>query len=300
MQPPSTATTDDVALAERLEYWEYWNQRALVGLRCSSPAPDRFHARSTQRALDGSVLTRIQGSQHVVDRSVQRIAAVPKHSVFVNVLLGGTAFLYHAGGLRTLRAGDSFVHTTMTPYLLGFEHDMDLLIVDIDAQLAPEAWSRRTAPSPDIRTTSEASRRLARDGLRVLHDPRSGDDAHERLARHALGVMAGGSEAELARERALGLIRAGLGDPAFSVAALASAMHVSERQLRRWFSDQDRGPGAALLEERLQRARLVLRERADFTMSDVAAACGFGSASAFARAFRARFGASPSEFRDRG
>src|SRR5437868_5971340 len=50
---------------------------------------------------------------------------------------------------------------------------------------------------------------------------------------------------------------------------------------------------------RLERAAQMLVFHPDRTISDIAMACGFSSASAFARAFRPAFGESASEWRNR-
>ncbi|EZP42997.1 AraC family transcriptional regulator [Micrococcus luteus] len=168
VEAPIEASTETVAAADRLEYWENWNQSSLVGLRCSSPTPERFTARSSQLRFPDGVLTRIQGSQHIVDRNERNIQEIPKDSIFVNVLLRGQAFLMDSSGMRLLRAGDSFVHTTMTPYLLGFDRDMDLLIVDVNPERAPEHWRNGADTSPRIHAPSLASRALAQEGLAAL------------------------------------------------------------------------------------------------------------------------------------
>lgn len=87
-------------------------------------------------------------------------------------------------------------------------------------------------------------------------------------------------------------------DPAFDAAALASAVTLSERQLQRKLKAlTGLAPGECLRDYRLQCAheRLVAGERA----GEVAVACGFASASHFAACFRARFGCTPGEARER-
>jgi AraC family transcriptional regulator, glycine betaine-responsive activator len=84
------------------------------------------------------------------------------------------------------------------------------------------------------------------------------------------------------------------------VAALARAAGVGPRELHRRFHAQlGTSPSAYYAELRLFLARRLL-EHTDHPVSRVAVMSGFGSGSAFARAFRARFGVAPSSVRRAG
>ena len=82
-----------------------------------------------------------------------------------------------------------------------------------------------------------------------------------------------------------------------AVAAIAARAGVGVRELLRRFRVKlGTSPKAYYADLRLALARRLL-EHTERSVSDIALACGFGSGSAFARAFRARFAASPSEIR---
>lgn len=81
---------------------------------------------------------------------------------------------------------------------------------------------------------------------------------------------------------------------------IAAAAGVGPRQLERLFrAHLGRSPGAEYLRLRLQRARGLLRQ-SDLGVTEIAVACGFASASHFARAYRRRFGLPPREERRSG
>lgn len=310
-----TTTTELVDRPERLEFWESWNRRALVGLHCSSPVPDAFRASSTQLSVDGTTVTRIQASPHAVDRNQQSIAATPKHSVFVSVLAAGTGFVFHAGGLRSVRAGDVLMYSTMQPYLLGFGQDMDLLIVDVDLVTVCDEWGvdpRSTAPRvvPASATTSAfASALLSRFTAAPPTDaaPGGGDErdvsGHDRgvsgemLRRACRGFLAGRTPADELYDRACERIAATACDPDVTASSLAVSLHVSERHLRRVFAEHGDRPSTRLLDERLGRAFGLVLDSPALTIADVATRTGFGSPSSFTRAFGARYGRSPSDVR---
>lgn len=87
-------------------------------------------------------------------------------------------------------------------------------------------------------------------------------------------------------------------DHAWTPAAVAERLSMSEATLRRRL----RGEGATLrgllLTERMNAARLILAER-DADVADAVAATGYASRSHFARHFQQAFGMSPSAARDR-
>lgn len=79
-----------------------------------------------------------------------------------------------------------------------------------------------------------------------------------------------------------------------SLHEIAKAVSLSNRQLERLFHDKlGKPPSRYYLELRLQRARLLLTQTS-MTVLQVAVACGFSSASHFARCYRAQFGHTPS------
>ena len=93
--------------------------------------------------------------------------------------------------------------------------------------------------------------------------------------------------------------RLGALDAAAQAAAIADRIGFSPRELqRRFVASLGTSPKKYYLELQLVLARRLL-EHADMPVVEIAAGCGFASGSAFARAFRARFGINPSDFRQR-
>ena len=82
-----------------------------------------------------------------------------------------------------------------------------------------------------------------------------------------------------------------------AIEAVAARAGVGVRELLRRFTVKlGTSPKAYYADLRLTLGRRLL-EHTERSVSDIALTCGFGSGSAFARAFRARFGASPSDMR---
>ena len=97
-------------------------------------------------------------------------------------------------------------------------------------------------------------------------------------------------------------IHARLGDAALSLETIARLHHTTPRQVQRLFARQGTCFSDYLREARMQRARARLanpRER-HHRVLQIALDCGFDDIPAFSRAFRRRFGMTPSEAREAG
>ncbi|MDB5459359.1 MAG: hypothetical protein JWO72_1100 [Caulobacteraceae bacterium] len=98
----------------------------------------------------------------------------------------------------------------------------------------------------------------------------------------------------LQRERAKAFIEQHLASPSLSPGEVADAVHMSRSALYRLFPES-RGVGRYILEARLNRAWLLLSGDAGAPrISQVAYRTGFLSEAHFCRAFRRKFGLSPS------
>lgn len=85
-------------------------------------------------------------------------------------------------------------------------------------------------------------------------------------------------------------------DHAWSTAAIAASLSMSESTLRRRLRDENHSLRALLLAERMQAAYLILSDR-DADVADAIAATGYASRSHFSRHFRDAFGQAPSTVR---
>jgi len=106
------------------------------------------------------------------------------------------------------------------------------------------------------------------------------------LLEEAFADRLGARSAGAARlhRRALDAIALQAADPDFSTAALARALAVSDRHLRRIFEQEGSTPTGALREARLARARALLSTDAPLPSHEVARLAGFRSSRALRRA----------------
>jgi len=107
------------------------------------------------------------------------------------------------------------------------------------------------------------------------------------------------SQTQSVAERAASLIEERLRDTSFTVESLAQHLQISPSQLNRIFRREYNSSVMAFVQERrLEHARQLLAE-SSFSITQVSTHCGYGSASAFIKAFTRKHGLTPVQFRQR-
>ncbi len=90
-----------------------------------------------------------------------------------------------------------------------------------------------------------------------------------------------------------------LSDPKLAAPAVAARLGITPRYLRKLLEETGKSFSEHLLDKRLESAAALLREpqRSGAQIAAIAYACGFGDLSYFNRAFRRRYGLTPSDMR---
>jgi AraC-like DNA-binding protein len=120
----------------------------------------------------------------------------------------------------------------------------------------------------------------------------AGGDAHRRAERQGAGAV---RRAAILRE-----IKVFMSDPNLGAATVAARLGISPRYLRMLLEETGRSFCEHLLDRRLDRAAAVLRDPAQRhrKIAEIVFTCGFGDLSYFNRAFRRRYGVTPSDIRE--
>lgn len=141
---------------------------------------------------------------------------------------------------------------------------------------------------PDASLASVSSRHICDLAILIIG---AGGDAAELATRHGLRA------ARLDAIKAY--MTAHLGCRDLTIDRVAARHGLTRRYVQRLFETQGTNFSADLLEQRLCRAHALLRQpqAGGAAISLVAYQCGFGEVSYFNRAFRKRFGATPSDVR---
>jgi AraC-like DNA-binding protein len=310
----SQATTEHVAPAERIHYWEDYNRKALVALSCTSYSEQGLLARQTNIELGELRLAEIAGNAHAIERSPQTVRSAPKDSVFATLLLKGEAVFLHENGCLAATAGELIVYDTRRPYLFGFSSSMRQILVDVPHNLFTQACVGGGLPGPMLlgRGTAREGALVAALGSQlgrlaalrgVPHGPADAEATVLDLLRQLAEERTGGRPVPDAYRSQLivaeSYIDRHLHDPRLDPAQVAAFMGISVRHLGRIFESTGRTPARHIMELRVVRAHQELTGPGarETRISDVAHRWGFSSQAHFARLFRSRFGITPSEAR---
>jgi len=221
----------------------------------------------------------------------------------------------HAGG-RDFSAGDAHVWRSDTPITCDVGGAFSALMISLPGQLAqavggfdgvlraggiaasvPELRLLATyarAALDELPLMSMEARRLCVSHINDLALAAFCAVADDGAIRHSSGIRA----ARLAAIKSD--IRAHLTEPDLTVSWITRRHRISARYLRDLFAAEETSFTAFLTDQRLVLARRYLGDprRARLSIAEIAYEAGFGDISWFNRAFRRRFGTTPSEARE--
>ncbi len=298
---------------QRVRYWEDQCRDNLVSFRCTSHADEGLVANHICLDMAAVRVGRTGANAHVIERTPEMIRSFPRESIFVNLILAGETFFYQRGHCAKLQRGDVLLYDARYPYLVGGASHFDLLHIDITAADFHARLGRTEIRQPiqlgNRGGTAQLYRRtLSRWLLDLLEGPAVPRHSPEALCQQVCELLrlmmgqADGSSALSALSAghllaARAFIDEHLGDESLHAERVAAGVGISERHLRRLFAAQGVSLADHLLARRLEQARQDLLDPRlrRCTVAETAYRCGFASHAHFSRAFKLRFGTTPSE-----
>ncbi len=239
------------------------------------------------------------------------MARAEHHSVAkVIVQTAGESVYEQRGECVTLTPGDGLVYDVAQPHAITSTETTEHFVVTVPHDLVAGRGIRLDRLSAQRFSARTGVGRLAAD---LIHSTFSeletiSPACEDDLAASLLGVMflslpsEAGHAGEALRHRIEGYIRDQIRDPELSIDKIASALRCSKRYLHMAFAACDRSITDHIWATRLDGCRGDLARQSERTISEIAFAWGFSSSAHFSRAFRKRFGVTPTAFRhgDRG
>lgn len=289
-------STAGLPTARRIELWEDHNRDALIGLRCHMLGEQPFDGTELNLALDRIHLARVHGNSHVVERPAEVIRKNPADAIAVYLAVQGEAFFYHEDGVFTLHPGQALICDADRPFMRGFSRGLQELAIKVPRATFREVTGLDSLHAPLVAQGDVAARTLARLTDRALRL----DEADEETMLHLLASLTGRVTADPVRvhlANARAFIEDHLTDSGLNAPLVAAGIGISERHLSRAFASTGKSLPQYVLSRRLERARALLRTAPATSVAEAAARCGFGSATYFSQAFRARFGVSATDLR---
>ena len=304
---PVAFSTLGVPLDQRIEMWESHNEDALIGLRCRTLTAAVLDATEINLQVSRVHLARVRGNSHVVERDASMITRRPSESVALFFSLVGEAFFYHDDGVRTLQPGQMLMCDADRPFMRGFSHGLEELVLKIPREVFAEVTGIDRVERPRVVNFTAGSNAVAHTLATTIGRAARDADAEpvdEQTLLDLVSALTGNRERDTAtahRVAAQTFIEQNLLDPNLSAETAAAAVGLSTRHLSRVFSTAGTGFPRYVLGRRLEYARRLLEkpEAMTLTVAEVAHHCGFASATHFSSAFKTRFGETAGDVRRR-
>lgn len=302
MTGPTTWSTDGRPMAERVAYWREITCQAFLSLDPVARDPARFFGQLRTRTAGPFKIATIRSAAQIVQRGPVEIRRTPGGHFYLIVQQSGTGAVFQQGRRADLAPGDAVLVDTRRPYTLAFERDFEQFSLTIPAQCVA-ARPRDDLPT-GVRIASAGPLVAGYvDLFRALDRDPATAQALMNNVLELLDVLASRPQGPWDRpDERLFRVRAYLtrhfADPDLGAEKAALANHISVRLLHKLFAATGRTFGETLREIRLEHGRRRLGEAsAGTTILDIALESGYGNLNCFSRAFRQRYGLTPSEFR---
>ena len=300
-------STADVAMADRLPFWNNIASQLIAPLHVEALGDGPFDARIYRKRLrECEIISPVSSPAHVF-REGECEAGV------LNIQLqhrGST--VNHTGG-RTARLGegDFLLYDPAKPLWLTFEEPTQSIVLRLPLATVEERMPHLRSQVGIPISGSSGPGALFSSFLRQAWAEleRDADGAWAESLGEAIWPLLDMAYANTrpkqdanrrdARRKALfEAVEADLTDPDLDVHHLAKRMGVSARYVQMLFAELGTTPRAFIQDRRLEMAaRRLEREGMEVTITAVAYDTGFNDLSSFCRAFRRRFDTSPRNYR---
>ena len=295
-------STESVPPARRVAEWEAHHVASLVGLRARLQSAADLRAATSTLSLPRLRVAKVVGSPHSVRRLAPDIAANPVTGAIAYFPLEGTNAFSHRTGRSTIGPGRALVCDGDAEFARDLSEGVNELVVHVPKTILRELTGSPSVGKPTLidfrrkQTLHAASREFAKLADGALHRGlRRGEHLEARMLE-LLGTLLDRSAVERTLiDDALSAISEYHQDPGFNGPELARRTGISERHLSRLFAEAGLSVPGAVLEARLNTARMKLTDAsaAKTSMAEIAAHSGFRSQAQFSRTYHARFGVTP-------
>lgn len=311
---PVRMSTAGVAPRDRLPLWRDWMRRLFDGLDSDAYGDTAFDGETATLQAGDVVLTRLAASRHRVQRVTAASADRSRAYLKIVAPWRGSAGVVQHGREAWVRPGQWSVYDTTLRYRVENPEQVEHLIVMVPRERVLHGLpglvgqlARPLGGQGGIARVALATLRSAFEELphtAPAQAARLGEQLAELVRLSLLedaGVATDAGRHAALRERIRRHVAEHFADPDLDVAAIARALGCSPRALYRAFDGEGEGIAALVAEHRLIAARdaLAADPQRRRTITDIALDAGFSNMAHFSRAFRARFGLTPSDWRVR-
>lgn len=299
-----TLETAKVSGRDRVALWSD-ALAAVCGPLLTEPLGATLDGSMTFGAVGRLQIGHITASRHRIGLSPE-LARADHHPVAkVIVQTAGVSVYEQRGESVTLTPGDGLVYDVAQPHAITSPEVTEHFVVTVPHDLVTGRGVRLERLSTQRFSARTGVGRLAADLIHSTFGELAtiSPDCEDDLAASLLSLVFlslphdAAHTSEALRHRIEGYIRDCIRDPELSIDRIASALRCSKRALHMAFAACDRSIADHIWATRLEGCRGDLARRPDLSISEIAFAWGFSSSAHFSRAFRKRFGTTPSSFR---
>ncbi|WP_327346987.1 helix-turn-helix domain-containing protein [Streptomyces europaeiscabiei] len=310
----TVVTTASVSPSKRFDHWAEEMSKRLVSLDSRPTSPRPFHGNAACSAIGQLQLTAINAGPIDVRRTSALAARDSEDCYKVALQIAGTALIEQDDNRDLLGPGDIAICDASRPYTFTYENDFHTVLMMLPRTMLPVR--------PDALRPLYARRLAGDEGIAPVVGPylRSLVDQSAVCTGAVAGRLMDGTvslvtalvaerldrAAPIAPHQAMLLrirdyIERNLSDPDLTPDAIAVAHSISRRYLFKLFAADGCTVSGWIRERRLERCARELAgvQGKDQTISLIAARWGLLDSRHFSRAFKAAYGVTPREFRDR-
>ncbi len=307
-------STDGIESSRRTTYWNDRASECIVPLVSDPTDLDRFRGSIRRSTVGESMFIDVSSEAQVVRHTREHAARTRTPLFFVQLQILGECAERQFGREARLGAGDFTLCDTTRGFETSFRGPNRMLLLGI-----PRDRLRRNVPDPErltavpVRSTGGIGGLLSSFLLNFWGEYQRGMEtaAAERCIATSLELLAaayggiaptpaaarGLAEANLLR--ILNFIEAHVKDHDLTLERVAGACKITPRYIHHLFANRDETPGNFIMRRRLELCAQALASPAQrhLTVTAIAFDHGFNSQTHFGRAFRAKFGTTPRDYR---
>jgi AraC family transcriptional activator of tynA and feaB len=307
-------STTSVRPRERFSYWREVVCKTVLNVSTECPV-EGFSASIKGRNYGSLRFAAFMSSPHEIVRSESDVAAASEANYLVSLQTRGVSHISQGDERICLKAGEIAVVDGQRPFRVQFPESVSriLAVIPRDMIVRRAPWMSDLAPCRKISLSSPYGD-LARRHLLHLSTKDAGNLSPSEailIADNLCNLLALASAREVKPAKlgpellvpaALAFCLQHLHDPELSPSVVAAHLGISVRTLHLHFQKSGKSFSRWLLDSRLEACSKTLRDplQSSASILEIAYLWGFNDLSHFNKAFRARYGMPPGQWRSGG
>lgn len=306
-------STHGLDARHKLAFWNDHVSASLLPLVCDPVDPARFDGSISRAKVGDHLLALVHADEQTVRHTKVHVSRMSRAIYYVKLQTQGRSLSCQQGREAELEPGDFALVDGTRPYETLHRGQNSMLVLGVDASLLRERIPRLD----DLvghrfegrRGSNRLFSQLLNDYWVALQRDLSVTTA-DRMATMAVDLLAvacleagaedtGGRSSVQHHRRIIGFIETRLKDPRLSPEMIATACGLSKRYVHALMASGDETVVKYIQRRRLEECARELRATpaSRRSIATIAYSQGFETHAHFSRAFRARYGVSPSEYR---